>query len=322
MKTIDLSIIIPIYNVESYLRECLESVYAVNLLKEVILVNDGSTDHSLQIAEEFAKKYSEETILISQEHTGVSASEARNTGLKEARGEYVYFMDSDDFLDSKAFESFFYKILGTDLDILHGNVFLYYEKENRFEKEIIPVKTGIRTGKEFLYQMYEEKCYREVVWLNIYRRKFLLEEKLYFVEKLLYEDTLFSFFAFWKAKKIGYEEEYFYYYRLHRKGSIMSKPRNCLDYLYIFNILMDFIFKEKIMSKEISSRFISLVRSFAKREKIFNDEIYWKLWKLPKKNIICLRNLIDIYFRRKNLKRITLEEIIGDKKSRFLEDRE
>lgn len=314
MKTINLSIIIPIYNVESYLRECLESVYAVNLLKEVILVNDGSTDHSLQIAEEFAGKYPEETILISQENKGLSV--ARNVGLEKAKGEYIYFIDSDDFLDSKAFESFFYKIQGTDLDILHGNVFQYYEKEN------IPVKTGIRTGKEFLYQMYEEKCYREVVWINIYRRKFLLEEKLYFVEKLWYEDTLFSFFAFWKAKKIGYEEEYFYYYRLHRKGSIMSKPRNCLDYLYIFNILMDFIFKEKIMSKEISSRFISLVRSFAKREKIFNDEIYWKLWKLPKKNIICLRNLIDIYFRRKNLKRITLEEIIGDKKSRFLEDRE
>lgn len=319
MKTIDLSIIIPIYNVESYLRECLESVYAVNLLKEVILVNDGSTDHSLQIAEEFVKKYPEETILISQENRGLSA--ARNTGLEKAKGEYIYFIDSDDFLDSKAFESFFYKIQGTDLDILHGNLFQYYEKENRFEKEIIPVKTGIRTGKEFLYQMYEEKCYREVVWINIYRRKFLLEEKLYFVEKLWDEDSLFSFFAFWKAKKIGYEEEFFYYYRF-REGSIMSKPRNYLDYLYIFNILMDFIFKEKIMSKEISSRFISLVRSFAKREKIFNDEIYWKLWKLPKKNIICLRNLIDMYFRRKNLKRVTLEEIIGDKKSRFLEDRE
>lgn len=319
MKTIDLSIIIPIYNVESYLRECLESVYAVNLLKEVILVNDGSTDHSLQIAEEFVKKYPEETILISQENRGLSA--ARNTGLEKAKGEYIYFIDSDDFLDSKAFESFFYKIQGTDLDILHGNLFQYYEKENRFEKEIIPVKTGIRTGKEFLYQMYEEKCYREVVWLNIYRRKFLLEEKLYFVEKLWYEDSLFSFFAFWKAKKIGYEEEFFYYYRF-REGSIMSKPRNYLDYLYIFNILMDFIFKENIRSKEISSRFISSVRSFAKREKIFNDEIYWKLWKLPKKNIICLRNLIDMYFRRKNLKRVTLEEIIGDKKSRFLEDRE
>ena len=66
MNKIDISIVIPIYNVETYLRECLESVYAVNLLKEVILVNDGSTDHSLQIAEEFAKKYSEETILISQ----------------------------------------------------------------------------------------------------------------------------------------------------------------------------------------------------------------------------------------------------------------
>ncbi|EFS21311.1 glycosyltransferase, group 2 family protein [Fusobacterium gonidiaformans 3-1-5R] len=318
MRIIDLSIVIPIYNVEKYLRECLESVYAMNLLKEVILVNDGSTDHSLQIAEEFAEKYSEETILISQENKGLSA--ARNVGLERARGEYIYFIDSDDFLDSKAFESFFYKIQGTDLDILHGNVFQYYEKENRIVKKNLPIKTGIRMGKEFLYQMYEEKCYREVVWLNIYRRKFLLEEKLYFVEKLLYEDTPFSFFAFWKAKKIGYEEECFYYYRF-REGSIMSKPRNCLDCFYIFNILMDFIFKEKLKSEEITSHFISSVRSFAKREKIFNDEIYWKLWSLPKKNIICLRNLIDIYFRKKHLKRITLEEIIGNKQSKFLEDR-
>ena len=107
MKTVDLSIIIPIYNVESYLRECLESVYAVNLLKEVILVNDGSTDHSLQIAEEFVEKYPEETVLISQKHTGVSPSEARNRGLKEAKGEYIYFMDSDDFLNPSLFEDFF-----------------------------------------------------------------------------------------------------------------------------------------------------------------------------------------------------------------------
>lgn len=318
MRIIDLSIVIPVYNVEKYLRECLESVYAINLLKEVILVNDGSIDNSLQIAEEFAEKYPKETVLISQKNRGLSA--ARNVGLEKARGEYIYFIDSDDFLDSKAFESFFYKIQGTDLDILHGNVFQYYEKENRVVKEDIPVKTGIRTGEDFVYEMYNRKCYREVVWLNIYRRKFLLEEKLCFVERLLYEDTLFSFLAFWKAKKIGYEEEFFYYYRF-REGSIMSKPRNYLDYLYIFDILINFILKEGIKNENITNRFISLVRSFAKREKIFNDEIYWKLWRLPKKNIICLRNLIDIYFRKKHLKRITLEEIIGDKQSKFLEDR-
>ncbi len=89
MRIIDLSIVIPVYNVEKYLRECLESVYAINLLKEVILINDGSTDDSLQIAEEFSKKYAEETILISQEHKGVSPSEARNRGLREAKGEYI-----------------------------------------------------------------------------------------------------------------------------------------------------------------------------------------------------------------------------------------
>ena len=169
--------------------------------------------------------------------------------------------------------------------------------------------------------MYNRKCYREVVWLNIYRRKFLLEEKLYFEEKILYEDTLFSFMTFWKAKMVGYEEDYFYHYRLCREGSIMTKPRNYLDYLYIFDILINFILKEGIKNENITNRFISSVRSFAKREKIFNDEIYWKLWRLPKKNIICLRNLIDLYFRKKHLKRITLEEIIGHKQSKFLEDR-
>lgn len=313
MNKIDISIIIPIYNVESYLRECLESVYAVNLLKEVILVNDGSTDHSLQIAEEFAKKYSEETILISQEHTGVSASEARNTGLKEARGEYVYFMDSDDFLDSKAFENFFYKIKGTDLEILHGTGRRY--KSGKMldamtqNDEIFTTSTPI-SGKEFMYLSNDADSYVDYVVLCIYKKEYLRKNNLYFKPRITYEDILFSYIAFWKAKKIQHTEDFIYYYR-QREGSITKTSRRYLDIFFVYDFLADFILQEKIEHPRITMDIISQIRSLSKKEKFFNDIVYKKLWKLPKKNIKSIRNLIDLYIRKHFCKKIFYESIKG-----------
>lgn len=311
MKTIDLSIIIPIYNVESYLRECLESVYAVNLLKEVILVNDGSTDHSLQIAEEFAEKYPEETILISQENRGLSA--ARNTGLEKAKGEYIYFIDSDDFLDSKAFEDFFYKIKGTDLDIINGSGFRYEDGEFTdpiTHNEHITVTENPISGREFLYRMFEADSYVDYVWLNIYRRDFLLENSFFFQEGISYEDILFSSPAFLKAKNIRHIESHFYSYRI-RENSITNTKRNYMDFFYIFNFLTDFVLEKKLEHEMLTRLIVARIRSLAKKEKVFNKTIYRKLWKLPKKNWNTFRSLVDLYFRGKMIKEISYEEILN-----------
>lgn len=311
MKTIDLSIIIPIYNVESYLRECLESVYAVNLLKEVILVNDGSTDHSLQIAEEFVKKYPEETILISQENRGLSA--ARNTGLEKAKGEYIYFIDSDDFLDSKAFEDFFYKIKGTDLDIINGSGFRYENGEFADEiihNEHITVTENPISGREFLYRMFEADSYVDYVWLNIYRRDFLLENSFFFQEGITYEDVLFSIPVFLKAKKIIHLGTRFYSYRI-RENSITNTKKNYMDFFYIFNFLTDFALEEELEHKMLTRLIVARIRGLAKQEKVFNKTIYRKLWKLPKKNWNTFRSLVDLYFRGKVVKEISYEEILN-----------
>ena len=97
-----LSIIVPVYNVEKYIEKCLNSLCNPEIEKEIIIVNDGSTDSSLKIVEEFKKNHDKENIIIiSQENKGLS--EARNTGLRKAKGEYVSFIDSDDFVNNKLY---------------------------------------------------------------------------------------------------------------------------------------------------------------------------------------------------------------------------
>lgn len=106
---IDLSIIIPIYNVEQFLRDCLETVYNIKINKEVILINDGSTDNSYFIIKEFEERYSDQTIVINQKNQGLA--ETRNIGLKYAKGEYITFIDSDDFIGATRFIVKSYNIL-------------------------------------------------------------------------------------------------------------------------------------------------------------------------------------------------------------------
>lgn len=107
-----LSIIIPVYNVEMYLRQCLETILRHNSEIQYILVNDGSTDDSLVIAEEFRKKYKNLSI-INQENKGLSA--ARNSGIKNAVGDWLYFVDSDDYVDNKFIENIFNFVKENDM---------------------------------------------------------------------------------------------------------------------------------------------------------------------------------------------------------------
>ena len=117
----DISIIVPIYNVEEYLVECLKSIYKIeNLRYEVILVNDGSKDKSYKIMEDFKALYPNQTVLINKENGGLSS--ARNTGLRVAKGRYVSFIDSDDFIDTVEFEKFVIKGIKSRVDIAVGNM--------------------------------------------------------------------------------------------------------------------------------------------------------------------------------------------------------
>ena len=151
MSILKLSIIVPVYNVEKYLEKCLNSLCNLEIENEIIIVNDGTKDNSLEIAKNFKKENEKENIIIiSQENKGLS--EARNTGLRLAQGEYISFIDSDDFVDKKAYEMLIKEVISDKVEIGIGRYKKIIEKEENLEciTEIREYEKGeIKTGKEY-----------------------------------------------------------------------------------------------------------------------------------------------------------------------------
>ncbi|RHG36866.1 glycosyltransferase [Fusobacterium varium] len=279
-KTIELSIIVPIYNVEKYLRQCLDSIYKIeNIKKEIILVNDGTKDNSGEIINEYYKKYKEITKVIEQENSGLSS--ARNTGLKNAMGKYIYFIDSDDYLDNEKFEILFSNVNTKDLDILVGGLNFFYEDtnkiiENKYNKKLF--RDNEITGLEFLEESVKLKSFNVSVWTNIYKREFLLNNNNFFKEKLLHEDYIFTLKAFCQARKVWISDNNFYFYR-KRSGSITSNLnlKNFIHLCYTLNYLLDYIKKENINNIGLNEILCSLYLKIIIKGKIYSFSLLKKL---------------------------------------------
>lgn len=217
-----LSIIIPVYNVEKYLRQCLDSVYKLNIEKEIILVNDGSTDASLEIIMEYKNKYFDITEIINQENQGLSV--ARNNGLLRANGEYIYFLDSDDWIDDKEFlNSYNILINNNDLDMVISKNVIYMEDTKRefcnynLGKEITK---KIYSGKEYFILSIKNRIFNPVIAIYIYRKKFLIENNFLFPKNRTHEDEIFTLRVLKNANNIKCTNNKIYYYR-QRENSIM-----------------------------------------------------------------------------------------------------
>lgn len=293
-----LSIVIPIYNVEKYLRECLESVYSLSFKKEIILVIDGSTDSSLSIAREFADKYVAETLLIIQQNKGLSG--ARNTGLMNATGKWICFLDSDDYINFHEMEKFYFSIIDQNVDILHGDGIKIESKKITTpvrRRKYIPSKK-IMTGQEFVYSLYDQDVYLDYIWLNIYKREFLLNNKLYWKEDIRREeDIVHTIEAFWKAKKVQYNEIYFYYYRTDNYNSLSHSKIDYVQYLKMLHYFIDILLEEKIEHKKATRWVIARTRQVLRYGNLFDWDLYKKCWKLPQKKWNSYRNLCFIFIK-------------------------
>lgn len=219
------SIVLPVYNVEKYLVECIESAINQTLNDiEIVAVNDGSTDNSLQILKEYEKKY-DFIKVVSQENKGLSG--ARNTGLRESNGEYVYFLDSDDYIELEAMEYCYNIASKNDLDIITFDAKSFADKDYKGKmlienyKRDNKLESKVMTGTEFYNYSKERRGYTTPIWLNFYRREFLTKNKIEFYEGIIHEDELHTMRSYILAEKIMYIPKLFFNRRV-RNNSIMT----------------------------------------------------------------------------------------------------
>jgi glycosyltransferase involved in cell wall biosynthesis len=186
------------------------------------LINDGSKDGSGDICQRYVDNHPAFFRCINQENQGLSV--ARNTGLSEARGKYILFLDSDDTLtNDNSLSSLLQMSLSQELDIGIGNFKHLYEDGREDENRSLIVADKC-SGLDWLYKSLKKRKYLPAVWAKLYKRSFLLETDLLFVPRLINEDQLFTIQALKKAQAVAAENCVFYRYR-HRQNSI-STQRN------------------------------------------------------------------------------------------------
>lgn len=228
-----LSVVVPVYNVENYLSKCLDSILKQTLEDiEIICVNDGSTDGSANILQDYKKK-DPRIIVLEQENQGLGA--ARNTGIRTARGEYIGFVDSDDFIEPTMYEKLYEKACKFQLDIVLTNVNLYYTDSGTSACFRDWNFYQAMSKSDYFTAMEHPHIFQFIgVWDRIYRRKFLEEHSLLNPVNRIYEDVLFTVQTCIHAKKISIVNECLYYYRKNTGRSIVDKERENDSYKFDF----------------------------------------------------------------------------------------
>lgn len=246
---IKISFIIPVYNTEKYLRQCIDSILEQNMQEmEIICIDDGSVDDSVSILSQYEKKDSR-IKLFRQEHKGVSC--ARNLGIREAKGNYLMFVDSDDYLLPRSLKQVYEIAEKKQADIL-----AFSGKTEKF-CYLLPWIIDCFSTRNKEYFSFEGKLFlkehgaQPVIWNKLFRRELLVKNDISFCEELsIGEDQLFDFLVFPVAKKICFSRRKLYCYRVGRMGSAMQQAERTLkkaeDHLKVVQKIWDNWSQKKI----------------------------------------------------------------------------
>ncbi len=219
-----ISIIIPIYNVEQYLSKCLESVINQTYKNiEIILINDGSTDNSGRICDEYSKK-DKRIKVLHKKNGGVSS--ARNEGLKIANGKYIGFVDPDDYISSNMFEILINNMekYNVDLSIINYDSFQEYSNKKQFKNTNIPNKKILNKKDLFNYLMGYYNSFGGYTWNKLYKMEIIKTAKLNFDEKItICEDVLFNTQYINNIKNGIFENIMLYHYLIRNNGACNSR---------------------------------------------------------------------------------------------------
>ena len=300
------SIIVPVYNVEKYIDKCLNSLVNQTLVDiEIIVVNDGSKDNSIEIIKKYIEKYPNKIVYLEKENGGLS--DARNYGMLYAKGEYIAFLDSDDYVELDMYEKMYELVKKEEADMVECD--FYWEYPDRVKEDI-----------GYIYKDKKEMTttIRVVAWNKLIKREILEKSKVEFPKGYRYEDVEFTYKLIPYLNKISFLKKPYVHY-IQRDNSIANTQNERTK--EIFDVLDHVIkyYKEKDIYEEykneieyIYTRFL-LCSSFLRMVKIENKktrkELLEKTWenlntKFPnwKKNEILIKNKSgkDLYMKTVN----------------------
>lgn len=227
-----ISIIVPVYNTQAGLEQCLASVCAQTYRNlEIIIVDDGSTDHSTDICREFARK-DNRIRTIYQNNRGVSA--ARNAGLQTAKGDYLAFVDSDDWIEPDMYELLLQKltVCGADIAVCAH----YRERNGKSSTRYQSGDISVLTRDDALKALAQDKWVRNYMWDKLYKRQ--LFENLTFPEGRIYEDLAINYRVFFRAQKVVVVDTPKYHYVI-RQGSALQSRYNPQKELQLFQTVCE-----------------------------------------------------------------------------------
>ena len=274
-----LTVIVPIYNMERYIKRCLDSLVNQSLRDfEVIIVNDGSTDKSKDIVMKYVDRYQKNIKFFEKENGGLSSS--RNYGLKYATGKYVAFLDSDDYIEKNMYKEMINIALKENSDMVECDYVWEYENG----KTKIDKRRNYKNKKDML------KKPRVVAWNKLIKREIIENNNIRFPEGKIYEDIEFFFLLIPYINKISYIPKPFIHY-IQRKESISNtQNKNVEDIFDILNHIDDYYKNNEIYDdykKELKymRRRILLGSSMKRVLKISDKNLKWKMIKKTIKNL-------------------------------------
>lgn len=289
------SIIIPVYNVEEYIKKCLDSVFAQTEKDfEVIVVNDGTKDNSMDIVKNYEVK------MINQENKGLSA--ARNNGVKEAKGEYIIFLDSDDYIEKNLLHEI-KKSLKNDPDLVRFQIKEKYpDKEIKYEENPFTGLTG-----EDAFTKISNYHFVENAWCYAIKRKYYLKEKFKFKEGGIHEDFGLIPLVIIKSSRVN-SIPYIGYNYIQRQGSIMSNKnydkikKRVNDFYHHYHFLLEEINKTNLNSLYFKS---FIANSLIIKITELNSKEYHEYLKILRKEHV-FDNLLEDSLARK-IKKIVIK---------------
>lgn len=249
-----ISIIIPVYNTEKYLEKCLDSVLNQTYKNlEIICINDGSTDSSPDILQKYSEK-DDRVKIINKKNSGVSHS--RNVGIEQANGEWITFIDSDDYIENSLYEKFVTTLNNTKpFDIYVFNGVIVNENENpyneKLQKFFYMSNWNYHENNLYVFKDCRNPFYGNLsVWNKIFKRQFLEEHNIRFKENTIFEDQLFVIDTTIKADMFYLNKEILYFYVQHPSSTMHTLKENVFQIFEIMNDIKTLLFEHNLYEYE------------------------------------------------------------------------